>query len=885
MSIKQLINILKVHGVSSDIIENIVSSWSGSDSEQIASIGTDTTNYQHSDTEALSTTFINLDQNSSEESWTLYSDRYTRLECLGRGGMGEVYRVYDKNLRRYVAMKTIQADLITNPAIVSRFIDEAQVIAQLQHPNIIPIYDFGETKEGELFYTMVEVKGFHLDHVIQAVHHAIDKQSWSKTKDGWTFHRLISVFLRTCEAVAFAHDMGVLHRDLKPKNIMIASFDAVFVMDWGIAKVLGTEEQRIIETERSKHHHHQTRFGQITGTPAYMSPEQARGETSTLSIRSDIYSLGAMLHEILFGCPPYSGKNIMSQIRDRAPTLIQHYIKDTQSTQSENLPFRKELLDLPPLPKELITACEKALAYEPDHRFSSVTDLALVVRAWLEGSLNREKALGIVEEALNKDNETSRLQQQADFLYQESQQLLRGINPWESEDKKQQAWEKEDQANLLYEEITLIEAQREQLLQAALTHKANLPEAHTALAHYYQTQHKNQNGGVEQKKIELRLLQHTKALPSQNNQRKQFLTYLKGEGNISLETNPTHAEIWIQSYELQNRRLVLGEASLLGMTPLIQVPLAMGSYRLTLKKQGFDDVYYPVNIAREDHWNSCLQEVSVPVWLPPKDTMSEDLCYVPAGWYESGGDLEVETSLTKRQIWLDGFFMKRFPVTMREYIEFLNDMIDMGHVKEAHNAIPKERDSDRLLLDYKDGKFQIEADKKNLPVHSIDWHSAQRYTQWYSKKVGQLWRLPSEFEWEKAARGVDGRFFPWGNFADPSWGCMRDSHQGSRNVSSIETFPVDESPYGVRGLAGNIIDWTSSLYQKTGTQIQNGCVVDAQENVQVDSEMVYKGGCWYFGSRFMRAADRHSMSANHRGNLIGFRMVCSLNEVIKSDKN
>ena len=339
------------------------------------------------------------------------------------------------------------------------------------------------------------------------------------------------------------------------------------------------------------------------------------------------------------------------------------------------------------------------------------------------------------------------------------------------------------------------------------------------------------------------------------------------------------AAVWVQSYELRNRRLVLGEESLLGTTPLIRAPLAMGSYRLTLRKSGFDDVCYPIKIGREEHWDGCLRETSVPIWLPPKDTVHRELCYVPAGWYSSGGDPELETSLPKRRIWLDGFFMQRFPVQMHEYVDFLNDLIRRDRREDAHKAAPRARESDALLIEYTNDMFLVNVDQERLPVHSIDWHSANLYTQWYTEQTGVLWRLPNELEWEKSARGVDARTFPWGDFSDPSWACMRDSHQGSRDLVSVDQFAIDESPYGIRGLGGNVIDWTSSVYQQSGPELSDGCISFKESEAEEASEMVYKGGCWYFGSRFMRSADRHNISAQHRGNLIGFRMVCSVSEL------
>ena len=516
MSVQQVVAILEECGVAPEVIAEVMSSWTEITHNPALEDLEDTVIHSDSSQGDKVSTFTGSTGASALENWTASDplERYTILEKIGHGGMGEVYKVYDKMLRRQVAMKTIHAKLIPHSYILSHFIEEAQVIAQLQHPNIIPIYDFGKTPEGGFYYTMIEVRGIRFDQAIRAVHKAMSEQAWIRADNGWTFHRLISVFLRVCEAVAFAHEMGVLHRDLKPENIMIGSFDAVFVMDWGIAKVIGSTEQldgeEVIETERSEHQEHQTQVGQVTGTPAYMSPEQARGEVEMLGVGSDVYSLGAVLHEILFGAPPYLGKNVLHRMIAREPTILQRYLNGDDC---EGHTFLSHMKMLPPLPHELLSVCKVALSYDAQDRYSSVAELALLIRAWLEGSQKREHALKIVREALAKNEETQRLQWRAARLQDEAQELLQEVHPWAPEHHKQEAWRREDEARLLDEEVALIETEHEQLLRAALTHKADLPEAHLALARYYQTQHQRQRGGIEQKKIELRLRQHAQALP------------------------------------------------------------------------------------------------------------------------------------------------------------------------------------------------------------------------------------------------------------------------------------------------------------------------------------------------------------------------------------
>jgi len=213
-----------------------------------------------------------------------------------------------------------------------------------------------------------------------------------------------------------------------------------------------------------------------------------------------------------------------------------------------------------------------------------------------------------------------------------------------------------------------------------------------------------------------------------------------------------------------------------------------------------------------------------------------------------------------------------------EYLLFLNSIAHTDPEK-ALRHVPRERGSDpgnpeTMSFNWTPGTgFSIPPSmNEKAPVSRIDWHDANAYCEWISQQTGHQWRLPRELEWEKAARGVDGRYFPWGNRADPSWACMRESHEGSRSVVPVDRFPVDESPYGVRGMGGNLIDWTKSLYQSDGPKI-----IDSRpQEVDSGTERVYRGGCWYFGERYLRSADRHSMSPEHRGNLIGFRIARSI---------
>ncbi len=209
------------------------------------------------------------------------STKYTFVKELARGGMGTVYLAEDRELNRLVAIKVLNTPEVTDD-LRSRMIREAQIIARLEHPGIVPVHDVGTLPDGRIFYAMKFVRGSRLDEYAAQNPSLRDR---------------LRKFQAACDAVAFAHAHGVIHRDLKPQNIMIGSFGEVLVLDWGVAKI---KPQMNADEDRSEPH------GTIIGTRDYMSPEQARGETRELDERADVYSLGAVLRFLLKDQPKVS---------------------------------------------------------------------------------------------------------------------------------------------------------------------------------------------------------------------------------------------------------------------------------------------------------------------------------------------------------------------------------------------------------------------------------------------------------------------------------------------------------------------------------------------------------------------------------------------------
>ena len=234
--------------------------------------------------------------------------RYQFLGEVARGGMGAVLKGRDTDLGRDLAVKVLLEKHRDNPGLIRRFIEEAQIGGQLQHPGIVPVYELGCFEDHRPFFTMKLVKGHTLAALLEARRDPAQDRP-----------RFLSIFEAVCQTMAYAHARGVIHRDLKPHNVMVGSFGEVQVMDWGLAKVLRTatvideetpEHQRetVVETARSTSETYASHAGSVLGTPGYMPPEQALGELGAVDERADVFALGAILCEILTGHPPYSGR-------------------------------------------------------------------------------------------------------------------------------------------------------------------------------------------------------------------------------------------------------------------------------------------------------------------------------------------------------------------------------------------------------------------------------------------------------------------------------------------------------------------------------------------------------------------------------------------------
>jgi serine/threonine-protein kinase len=312
---------------------------------------------------------------TSEDLGTATSDRqrFQVLRPHARGGLGEVFVALDCELHREVALKQIVDSHADDPKSRHRFLLEAQITGGLEHPGIVPVYGLGINAVGRPYYAMRLIRGESLKEAIDRFHKdkALEKQPGRRSLE---LRKLLRRFIDVCNAIDYAHSRGVLHRDLKPANIIVGTHGETLVVDWGLAKPIDrverrghTDERTLVPTTPSSGSG-ETLPGSALGTPAYMSPEQARGDLERLSPRSDVYSLGATLYCLLTDRPPFEGDDIDKVIQ--------------KARWGEFAGPRQLDRTIDPA---LEAVCQKAMAFAPEHRYATCRALADDIERWTAG--------------------------------------------------------------------------------------------------------------------------------------------------------------------------------------------------------------------------------------------------------------------------------------------------------------------------------------------------------------------------------------------------------------------------------------------------------------------------------------------------------------------
>ncbi|MCC7541533.1 MAG: SUMF1/EgtB/PvdO family nonheme iron enzyme [Deltaproteobacteria bacterium] len=715
-------------------------------------------------------------------------DRYEITEELGRGAQGLVSRAFDRVLRREVALKVLRSDARgADAGGVARFVAEAQLTAQLGHPNIIAIHDAGTLEDGRPFYTMPLLPRRTLRDVLDA-HLAGDAEAIHE----YPRVKLLRLFSAACMAVHAAHEHGVVHRDLKPANLILGPTDEMLVADFGLAAVSGGR----VQTDRAELRHDATTAGAPIGTPLYMSPEQARGDLRGIGPASDVYALGAILYEILTHSPPIEHASFAMQLVGVLTEVPIH--------PCERAPARD-------VPRDLGDLAMRCLAKEPEARPASARALVDEIDACLEGSRDRQ-----------------RRQEQADRLVGEATRILDTLAParleaqrvraaaiaaWEEVpehaplDQKKRRWLVEDEARAREEACERAEQEAIAALEAALRAVPTHEVARTTLADLHLARMRRLEGTRRE------------AEAAEEGRRAERIggpavaRFIHAPARLRVVTMPPGAPWSIDRYLDRDRQLVPAPVALPATTSSGHVELPAGSYRVVVRGSGGLPTVVPV-LLRRDVETELHVDTRLASDLPPGFVL------VHGGPAILGGDADAPWSEAMRNLVVPSFAMSVFPITCDEYLAFVRDLAstDLAAAlarcpRPSASAPPYWHASSAGVIELPERDEQGDVWEGRFPVLSVSALDAEAYAAWRSARDGRPYRLPTEIEWERAARGADGRIHPWGDHFDPALCKMRLSRSGQPSPEPVGSYPTDISPFGVRDLAGGIADWTSSPYR------------------------------------------------------------------------
>ncbi len=756
--------------------------------------------------------------------------------------MGKVNAAVDMRIGRPVAVKTLRDEHRRSPGSVRSFVNEARITGQLEHPGVIPVHEFGTLPDGQPFYSMRIVKRRSLRDVLRG----------EELRTKWPLARLATVFVQVCRAVGYAHSRGVIHRDLKPDNILLGDYGEVYVADWGIAKLFKEPDAADRHAEEA------------LGTPGFMAPEQLYGGVDGVDHRADLFALGVILYDILTGRQPFTGPStaaLMMSTVSRTPTRPRDVVSSC--------------------PVVLDELCMKLLDKSPSERPESAEAVADEVEAFLEGAREKERrrqeAERLVAEAHVPVARAGELERERARASTEARALLQEVKPWEPIERKRPAWDLEDRAKALEVEITTAVAGAIELYTKALGYDPEFEGARAGLADLYWAR----AGRAELDRREPERIFNETLVRQYDDGR--YAAVMKATGRLSLRTSASGARVTMHRYVEHNRVLVAAEGRSIGTTPVDGLEVEPGSYLLIVEHEAFAPVRLPVLARRGEHR-------SIDLNLYTSEQIGDGFVYVPGGAFLFGGDLEAFGAVPAAEMTVGDFAIQRLPVTYGEYLEYVNDLMRTDQ-DEALRRLPHPfvgedicaiRDAEtglwvpawEFLVEGPGREFCPPERAVDLPVESVNWFDAMAYCRWRGERDGAVYRLPTEAEWEKAGRGADRRFFPWGDGFDPTFCKTRESRPGYAQPEPVGAFPIDESPYGVRDLAGGMRCFMLDVHGEIAAEEALRAPEPSPDvpRDQVGVRMV-RGGAWLNAPIVARCASRSRVFATFRASSQGFRIV------------
>ena len=660
--------------------------------------------------------------------------QYEIREEIGRGGMATVYKAYQPSLGRYVAIKVLPPYHADADIFIARFIREARAVARLEHPHILPIYDFG--REGELSYIVTKyVEGGTLKDQLG---HPFDLQ------------RAASIIAQVASALDYAHDQGIIHRDVKPSNILLDHGEWALLTDFGLAKMIGASA-RI------------TGSGVGIGTPAYMSPEQGQG--LEVDRRSDVYSLGVILYEMLTGHTPYEADSPLS-------VMVQHITQPLPSPRAVN----------PNIPAAVERVILKALVKDPAYRYARAGDLAAALRdAVAKVETTPGPKPSPIAETITGAVTFPPAEKQARRAPPPAQPPAPADSP----------------------------PRRNRTTATAITAVVILALAVAGCV------------------VIWTLVRPTPATPTPTFTVAQALTATAQTAGIVTTPSPTAVAEATATPPAGTR-----EASPTTTPPVETTARPTDTATPTVIPS---PTATPAPTSTSTH-------PSEPAAGTIKVFGDAEMVYVPSGRFTMGSDSGDPDESPAHTVYLDGFWIDRTEVTNAAF----QKCVAAGACSQPISA-SNTRDSY-----YNNPAFA------DHPVIYMNHYDAEGYCRWVGK------RLPTEAEWEKAARGTDDRRWPWGNTFDPGKLALGPGD----DTAPVGSNPAGASPYGVLDMAGNVLEWVADWYAPD--YYARSPERDPQGPAPgVDN--VLRGGRWWDAEYDLRTTKRWHLGSNTRTAYLGFR--------------
>ena len=666
------------------------------------------------------------------------SERYAMIEELDRGSMGKIMLAYDRVLTRNVALKVLLDKHLRQHLPRYRFIMEARITGRLQHPLFLPIYDFGTLPTGQRFFSMPVIMGHSLRDVLRARAMG-DRRVYAE----YGRDRLLTVLRRVCQGVAYAHSRGVVHRDLKPANILMGKSGEVAVVDLGLARQIVLDPSDLRDVQEAGHlarpDGHVTEVGSVIGTPYYMSPEQAMGLPGAVDARSDVYGLGAILYQVLTDRPPFPGKDIGA---------VLERVREGNPTPPSLVAPDHDISDA--LDETVLTA----LQHDPDDRYDDARQLAHRLAMHQERSRAKERDR---RQAQHRLDQVDRILTHYEYAHTEHVTLR---------DARRQRREAGEQSHELDLEMHRVERRRREAAATALRQSRMLalgdrrrlaPRVWALL----QAEIEAECGGRLGGSWYLRHLQNQFGPDDMERVGGSTLRITTSELACEVTLHRQAAPVSIEGVE---RR---------GLTPFVASGLDQGSWVAMVHRDG--------RMIRVPFVVHGLRAVTLELQWPPK--LPPAFTYVAAGAFLYGGDPTADGGRPPRMAHLSAYAIADHRVSVGEYDRFLQSL---G---------PDERRLRAAKLSF------AERPQLGAPVTGVTLADAYAYVRWRVQQDGIPYRLPTSAQWEKAARGVDGRLWPGGI-------------DGTADIS----------PYGLRGFASQGLEWTvTAARELPGVCYVRGC--------------------------------------------------------------